>query len=334
MRAVSRGLAAVVLLVACAGEAPSAMDAGVTAPEDVFDERRALARPPSPIDPRLFDCRAQGVPQRVSVVPAGCGIDPACRTPQIIGHRGAGGQLGYIAPEDTLAAYRAAIALGIEFTETDPRPTADGVLVNMHDSTVDRTTTGTGTVSQMTFAQVRALTLRTDGYAGEYSCERVPTLTEILRLCRGRIVVVVDANKTDRVDLLVGAIREADAFDWSVFSTSDMDKLERALTMEPRIRGHIRPRSVPEITAQLDRLGAARHPVIVELQRSDVREGALIVHARGSRVAADIFGEDVFVGTSGDIGLYGRAFDEGADIVQTDRPAQVLELLRRRGVRR
>lgn len=73
--------------------------------------------------------------------------------PQVSGHRGAGGMLGAIAPEDTLAAYRAGIATGLEFVETDPRPTADGVLVNIHDPEVNRTTDGKGYVESMTLAE-------------------------------------------------------------------------------------------------------------------------------------------------------------------------------------
>src|SRR5258706_565299 len=129
---------------------------------------------PSLPDPRLFDCTsidADGgwAGRRASPVPVACGLDPACRTKQISGHRGAGGQLGVVAPEDTLSAYRAAIVMGIEYGETDPRPTADGVLVNVHDATVDRTTDGQGKVAEMTFAQVRALRPLAGEKRGDFS---------------------------------------------------------------------------------------------------------------------------------------------------------------------
>lgn len=333
----STALLLALLLTRCESAPTPARDAAETdvaeaSVEDVPEDRPSLRRPVSPLDPRVFDCRAQGAPARASTVPLSCGTDRACRTPQIMGHRGAGGDGGYIAPEDSLAAYRAAIALGIEYVETDPRPTRDGVIVNMHDTTVDRTMEGTGTVSEMTFEQVRALRFRADRFVGEFGCERVPTLREILELCRGRAVVVVDANKTDRVDLLVQAIREANAVDSVVFSTSDIDKVRRALAMEPGIRAHIRPGNVAEITQQLDAL-APVVPSLVELRRNDVRAGAPIVHARGTRVAVDIFAEDVVVGLRGDISYYLTPFDEGADVVQSDRPALVLDALRAAGRR-
>jgi len=330
-------LALLLTLVGCSDPSPASVDASASDASDASDVSASVdppdARASSPVDPALFDCRARAmIPARASTVPFACGTDPTCRTPQVMGHRGAGGSFGFIAPEDTLSAYRAGIALGIEYVETDPRPTMDGVLVNIHDDTVDRTTDGTGAVDQMTFEQVRALHIRADGLAGDFSCERVPTLREILETCRGRVIVVIDANKTDRVDLLVQAIREADAVDSVVFSTSSIDKVRRALAMEPRIRAHIRPDTVAAIAQQLDML-APVVPAIVELRRADVRAGASIVHARGSRVATDIFGEDAVAAIRGDTSLYLNAFNEGADIVQSDRPSQVLDALRRAGRR-
>src|SRR5262245_35641210 len=66
-----------------------------------------LAKPP--IDPALFDCTSLAKPPlaRKSTVPPTCLRDPQCKTRLVAGHRGAGGDLGRIAPEDTLAAYRA-----------------------------------------------------------------------------------------------------------------------------------------------------------------------------------------------------------------------------------
>lgn len=289
------------------------------------------------IDPARFDCRSAGatdfdrVPARVSSVPVACGLDPTCLTPQISGHRGAGGALGAIAPEDTLSAYRAAILLGIEYVETDPRPTRDGVLVNIHDTTVDRTTDGTGSVDEMTFEQVRALHIETS-LPGDFRCERAPTLEEILRTARGRAIVLVDANKTDRVDLLVDAIHAADALDWSIFDTSSIDKLDQALTLEPELHIMIRPRSTEEIAPQMDHF-APIVPTIVELDIQDVALGSPIVVARHSRVMTDVFIADFNADLTGDLTGYGVALDDGAHILQGDHPELILDVLRARGDR-
>src|SRR6185369_871214 len=148
------------------------------------------------IEPSLFDCTAKKAPERTSSIPVACATDPTCTTRLVSGHRGAGGQLGVIAPEDTVAAVRAAVVLGIDFVETDPRPTKDGFLVNLHDSTVDRTTDGKGSADQLTLAEIQALHLKTDAFPGDFSCERVPTLEDILTAAKGKVHVLVDANKT------------------------------------------------------------------------------------------------------------------------------------------
>lgn len=60
-------------------------------------------------------------------------------------------------PENTIAAYRAAIARGFSAIEVDLRATADGRIVVMHDDDVDRTTNGHGPVSELTFDDIRSL---------------------------------------------------------------------------------------------------------------------------------------------------------------------------------
>jgi glycerophosphoryl diester phosphodiesterase len=284
------------------------------------------------LDPGRFDCTAPGVPDRASPVPVACALDPACRTPQVSAHRGGGGQLGVLAPEDTLSGYRAGIAIGVEFVETDPRPTADGVLVNIHDPDVDRTTDGTGAVDSLTLAEVQALHIDAGGLPGDFSCERVPTLLEVLQTCRGRVVVLVDANKTDRVDLLVQAIRDADAVDWAVFDTSGIDKIDQARALEPTLHFMNRPASTDEVTSQLDHFAPAL-PVIVELQAADREAGSTLVHERGTRALNDVFAEDILAAAQADLSGYGAVLDAGIDILQTDRPDLVLELYRQRDLR-
>ena len=75
------------------------------------------------------------------------------RNPLVMAHRGGGG----LWPENTLYAFERAVALGVDVLEMDVHSTADGELVVIHDSTVDRTTDGTGTVQDLTLAEVRAL---------------------------------------------------------------------------------------------------------------------------------------------------------------------------------
>ncbi|MGH2406679.1 MAG: glycerophosphodiester phosphodiesterase [Candidatus Limnocylindrales bacterium] len=97
------------------------------------------------------------------------------------GHRGASA----IAPENTYAAFEAAIAEGAVYTETDIRSTSDGHLVLVHDANLDRTTNGAGPVSSMTLAQVRELDA--GAWFGEaFGGQPVPELPDFLTWIEAR----------------------------------------------------------------------------------------------------------------------------------------------------
>jgi glycerophosphoryl diester phosphodiesterase len=88
-------------------------------------------------------------------------------------------------PENTLAAFEAAIGAGADAVELDVRLTADGVPVVLHDAEVGVVTDGAGTVHRMSLADVKRLRVRG---------EEVPTLDEVLELCSGRIGVDLEVK--------------------------------------------------------------------------------------------------------------------------------------------
>lgn len=84
-------------------------------------------------------------------------------------------------PENTLPAFQEAIRLGVHMIEFDVQMSKDGYLVIMHDSTVDRTTNGTGEVSQLTFEELRQLDAGIK-MGEQFEGTIIPTLTETLRV--------------------------------------------------------------------------------------------------------------------------------------------------------
>ena len=100
-------------------------------------------------------------------------------TPQddirIIGHRGAAA----VAPENTLASFRAAAALGVRWVEMDVSQLADGTAVIFHDDALDRCTNGSGLLAQSSWPQVQQLDAGS-WFSTQFSTERVPTLSEAL----------------------------------------------------------------------------------------------------------------------------------------------------------
>lgn len=80
-------------------------------------------------------------------------FQPGTRRPLVIAHRGGAG----LGPENTLYTFTRARSLGVDVLEMDAQVTADGVLVIMHDSTLDRTTDGNGPINRLTLAQLKKL---------------------------------------------------------------------------------------------------------------------------------------------------------------------------------
>ena len=106
---------------------------------------------------------------------------------QVIAHRGASGY----APENTRTAFDRALAMGADAIETDVQLTADGQLVLVHDTTVERTSNGRGPLADYTLAELRALDLGV-WFAPEFVGARVLTLEEALDAYVGRIPLALE----------------------------------------------------------------------------------------------------------------------------------------------
>jgi hypothetical protein len=150
----------------------------------------------------------------------------------ISAHRGA----LTLAPENTIKSYEYAFAYGVDLVEVDVQQTRDGRFVALHDSTVDRTTNGTGNVVDLTFDQVRALNAA--DYApwkgGEYDGSRVASLEEILALAQrvgGGLELDIKGSVTEEGQLaeLVG---QYGLIEESIFNSGD----SRIFVAEPGAR--------------------------------------------------------------------------------------------------
>lgn len=96
----------------------------------------------------------------------------------VIGHRGAAG----IAPENTLAAVRAAADLGVRWIEVDAQLCMDGRAVVYHDATLERCTNGAGRLADYDYAALSRLDAGSH-FDPRFAGERVPLLRDLLRLC-------------------------------------------------------------------------------------------------------------------------------------------------------
>lgn len=119
----------------------------------------------------------------------------------VVGHRG----VPSLAPENTLPSFLKAIELGIDFIELDVRFTKDKKIVIMHDPFVDRTTNGSGRVSELNFEDIRRLDAG-GWYSEEYRGVKVPEFEEVLNAISGKIGLIIhikeDGLEKPVVDLL------------------------------------------------------------------------------------------------------------------------------------
>jgi len=106
---------------------------------------------------------------------------------RIVAHRGASGH----APENTLAAISKAVEFGADAVEVDIHQTKDGRIVVIHDSTLNRTTNGSGTIESVTFDELKKLDAGS-WFHPSFKNERIPLLEEALDIVNGNAALVIE----------------------------------------------------------------------------------------------------------------------------------------------
>src|SRR5712692_8726274 len=193
----------------------------------------------------------------------------------IIAHRGASGH----APENTLAAFKKAVALGAAFIETDLQLTRDAHFVAIHDDTLDRTTNGEGKVHDRTLAELRKLDAGS-WFGSEFAGERIPTLEEILGFSKKNDVVfyleLKPGGSWGGEHALIGALRESGEIPRSVVISFEADILARVRRIEPTLMtGLLYDGQIEEPLEKALEVGARQLAV-----RSDLVTPALLKDAR------------------------------------------------------
>jgi glycerophosphoryl diester phosphodiesterase len=107
--------------------------------------------------------------------------------PIVSGHRG-GMEDGF--PENSIEAFEHTLRHTPAIFEIDPRLTKDSVIILMHDATLERTTNGTGKVSDYTYAELKQLFLKDKN--GNITPYRIPTLSEALQWAKGKTILNFD----------------------------------------------------------------------------------------------------------------------------------------------
>ena len=146
--------------------------------------------------------------------------------PRLCAHRG----YHTVAPENTMPAFGAAVAMGAEEIEFDLWATTDGALVSAHDSNLERVSNGTGNVQDHTLAELKALDFGSH-FSKSYKDLRLPTFEEILQKFAGRAIMNIhvktwNKNTKDRqIEKIASLIEKYDCVRHVYFMSSNTDAL-------------------------------------------------------------------------------------------------------------
>lgn len=219
----------------------------------------------------------------------------------VIAHRGSHLQH----PENTLAAFQAAVDEGADYFELDVRTTRDGRLVILHDATLDRTTNGDGAVEALNFDQIRTFE------------PHIPTFTEALHLARGKCGVYVDIKRARPADLVREV--EAAAMENDCVFYGSLEDLSALYLIRPSWK------LMPEAVS-VEYLERAMESLMPRVVAFDARDFTPILIARAKRSGAQVFVDRL--GPYDNPAAWQDAIRRGADGIQTDHPAELVRFLR------
>lgn len=230
--------------------------------------------------------------------------------------------------------------MGVDVVELDLKKTSDGEMVIMHDDTIDRTTNGKGKVSGYTLEQLRAFGLRNG--LGRVTNNKIPTLREVMTALKGKVLVNLDKSYQYYSEALA-ILKETGTVNQAIFK-SEMGYA----TLQQRY-----PELIDSIiymaVVDLDKAGAAdtinnylahMHPFAFELNfKTDsaaVLSNNAFIRKTGTRVWMNALWASLNAGHEDDKAVeenntkdsWDWLIAHGATILQTDRPALLLQYLR------
>lgn len=247
------------------------------------------------------------------------------------------------APENSLPAIDNAIKMGVDIVEIDVQRTKDGDIILMHDKMLDRTTTGKGLVSDWTLDSIRTLKLKNG--CNIKTKEVVPTLEEALTHAKGRIMLNLD--KADRYfDQIYELMVKTGTTKQIIMKGSkspDEVKKQFGKYLEDVIYMPVVNLDKDDAKEQMDIFIKELNPVAYELlykNDSNILPKDMKLQLDGKALIwYNTLWDTLCGGHDDDMALdnpdnaYGYLIDElGARIIQTDRPAYLIEYLKKKGL--
>lgn len=244
------------------------------------------------------------------------------------------------APENSLRAIENAIMMGVDIVEIDIRRTNDGHFVLMHDSTLERTTTGRGKVSDASLDEIQQLYLK-NGY-GVATKHRVPTLERMLQDTKGRVLVYIDKSEAS-IDTVYKLAQRLGVENQVLFYGHQTQNELHTELGEVAQRIHFLPKlgdKTPHMAEYIAEHGAVTNTPAVVASFADVESPVLQqfqpIRKKGQRIWASSLWPTLCAGRTDDRAVdhpdeaWGWLIDHGATILCTDRPKLLLDYLRQK----
>ena len=168
-----------------------------------------------------------------SVVP----FDGVMKYPRLCAHRG----FNTVAPENSMPAFGAAVALGAEEIEFDLWSTKDGMLVSCHDSTLDRVSDGSGKIYEHTYEELLQLDFGAK-HGEKFKGLKIPTFEEILQKFAGRVIMNIHVKIWDAafenpmIEEIIALIRKYDCEKHIYFMTTNDEIIKQVMEYAPDLK--------------------------------------------------------------------------------------------------
>ena len=238
--------------------------------------------------------------------------------PAIVAHRG--GSL--LAPENTLAAFKNALKLGVDRIELDVQFSSDHEVVVIHDEKLNRTTNGKGNIIKFTRQQLSALDAGIK-FSEKFAGEKIPTLDEVLDLVDGACVLLIEikSDKNSFPELeneVVNLLHKHNALSWCVVQSFNYESVLKVHTIDPEIKT-----GILFVKPPLDKIEKG------QLDVSFISEINIYQRFAGKKTVARIhqMNKKTFVWTANKPERMQQLIKNGADGIMTDDPATLKNLL-------
>lgn len=243
------------------------------------------------------------------------------------------------APENSLDAIQRAIAMEVDMVELDIQKTKDAQFVLMHDSKIDRTTTGKGAVSDYTTEELKKFRLKAGHGIKTYT--QIPTLEEALLACKGKILVNID--KAGNYIQEITPILKATGTEKQVIikGTYDVEKVKTdygnhtgMLYMPIVTLG--KEKTKEQINTFLNEYKPIAFEICFKEEKDMDRQIIKEIVNKHSRVWINTLWDNLCGGHDDEMAMidpdknWGWILEQQASMIQTDRPQELIEYLKRK----